>query len=64
MGLFHSGLLSILGTFKLKKTEYRKEGFDINVVKDPLFYLDAKAGQYKPLTLDAFEQIRIQKIRF
>ena len=52
------------GTFKLKKTEYRKEGIDPNIIKDPMFYLDAKVGQYKPLTIEAYEQIKSQKIRF
>ena len=57
-----SHLLS--GTFKLKKTEYRKEGIDPNIIKDPLFYLDAKVGQYKPLTVEVHEQILSQKIKF
>ena len=52
------------GTFKLKKTDYRKEGIDPNIIKDPLFYLDAKVGQYKPLTIEVHEQILAQKIKF
>ena len=52
------------GTFKLKKTEYRREGIDPNLIKDPLFYLDAKAGKYKLLTADVYEDIKSMKIRF
>ena len=48
----------------MKKTEYRKEGIDPNIIKDPLFYLDAKVGQYKPLTVEVHEQILSQKIKF
>ncbi|CAD5113864.1 DgyrCDS3028 [Dimorphilus gyrociliatus] len=52
------------GTFKLKKTEYRKEGYDPNQTKDPLYYLDVKLGEYKPLDKQAYEDILNQKIRY
>ncbi len=54
----------ITGTFKLKKVEYRKEGIDPNVVHDKMFYLDQKAGVYKALTKEAFEEIKLGKVRF
>uniref|UniRef100_A0A452VAB0 long-chain-fatty-acid--CoA ligase n=1 Tax=Ursus maritimus TaxID=29073 RepID=A0A452VAB0_URSMA len=46
------------GTFKLQKTELRKEGFDLAVVKDPLFYLDARKGRYVPLDQEAYTRIQ------
>uniref|UniRef100_A0A7N5JZF9 long-chain-fatty-acid--CoA ligase n=1 Tax=Ailuropoda melanoleuca TaxID=9646 RepID=A0A7N5JZF9_AILME len=46
------------GTFKLQKTELRKEGFDPAVVKDPLFYLDARKGRYVPLDQEAYTRIQ------
>lgn len=46
------------GTFKLQKTELRKEGFDPATVKDPLFYLDARKGRYLPLDQEAYTQIQ------
>lgn len=46
------------GTFKLQKTELRKEGFDPAVVKDPLFYLDARKGRYLPLDREAYTRIQ------
>lgn len=52
------------GTFKLKKTEYRKEGYDIAKTKDPMYYLDAKSGMYKPLDNQAYEDILNQRIRY
>lgn len=47
-----------LGTFKFQKTELRKEGFDPSVVKDPLFYLDARKGCYVALDQEAYTRIQ------
>ncbi|KAF7486409.1 Hypothetical predicted protein [Marmota monax] len=46
------------GTYKFQKTELRKEGFDPAVVKDPLFYLDARKGCYVPLDQEAYARIQ------
>ncbi|KAF6127218.1 solute carrier family 27 member 4 [Phyllostomus discolor] len=46
------------GTFKLQKMELRKEGFDPAVVKDPLFYMDARKGRYVPLDQEAYARIQ------
>ncbi|VFV21340.1 long-chain fatty acid transport [Lynx pardinus] len=46
------------GTFKLQKTELRKEGFDPSVVRDPLFYLDTRKGRYIPLDQEAYARIQ------
>ncbi|XP_060156335.1 long-chain fatty acid transport protein 4 isoform X1 [Globicephala melas] len=46
------------GTFKLQKTDLRKEGFDLTVVKDPLFYLDVRKGRYVPLDREAYTRIQ------
>ncbi|XP_068832774.1 long-chain fatty acid transport protein 4 [Capricornis sumatraensis] len=45
-------------TFKLQKTGLRKEGFDPTVVKDQLFYLDARKGLYVPLDHEAYTRIQ------
>ncbi|XP_017911366.1 PREDICTED: long-chain fatty acid transport protein 4 isoform X2 [Capra hircus] len=45
-------------TFKLQKTGLRKEGFDPTVVKDQLFYLDARKGRYVPLDHEAYTRIQ------
>ena len=51
-------LLPPSGTFKLQKTDLRKEGFDPTVLKDPLFYLDARKGRYVPLDREAYTRIQ------
>ncbi|MBF0353243.1 MAG: long-chain-acyl-CoA synthetase [SAR324 cluster bacterium] len=42
--------LEITGTFKHRKVELKKEGFDIHTVTDPLFVLFQKAKSYVAIT--------------
>ncbi|XP_062564532.1 long-chain fatty acid transport protein 4-like isoform X1 [Armigeres subalbatus] len=55
--------VDMTGTFKLKKLDLQKEGFDPNVIEDALFYLSTK-GTYESLTKEVFEQISRGEIRF
>ena len=56
-------LLNHLGTFKLKKRTYQSEGFDPTKIKDPVFYLDSRAGRYVRLTNDIYQDICSGKMR-
>ncbi|XP_063871974.1 long-chain fatty acid transport protein 1-like [Scylla paramamosain] len=49
--------IDVTGTFKLKKLTLQKEGFDINLVKDELYFLDGKLGKYVKLTPELFTKI-------
>lgn len=52
------------GTFKMKKTDLQKEGFNPdNVKNDQLYYLDVKTGKYVPLYSDAYQKIFSGEIR-
>eukprot|EP00058_Branchiostoma_floridae_P009386 XP_002594874.1 hypothetical protein BRAFLDRAFT_86042 [Branchiostoma floridae] len=51
------------GTFKLKKTDVRKEGFNPDVISDQMYYMDLSAGTYKPLDSAAYQDIVSGKIR-
>ncbi|RLU02066.1 MAG: long-chain-acyl-CoA synthetase [Ketobacter sp.] len=53
----------ITGTFKNRKVELKKEGFDPELSADPVFMLDPKAEAYVPLTPDHFQQIQRGEIR-
>jgi fatty-acyl-CoA synthase len=53
--------LDMTETFKQKKQELVREGFDLNVVADPLFFLDA--GAYRRLDADAYARIVDGSIR-
>lgn len=55
---FVNFLSHCLGTFKFQKTELRKEGFNPAVVRDPLFYLDARKRCYVALDQEAYTRIQ------
>jgi len=46
------GQADMTSTFKLKKVDLQREGYDRAVVRDPLFVRDETAGAYVPLTDD------------
>lgn len=52
------------GTFKLPKVTLQKEGYDPNIVKDPLYFLDFKDGKYVELNSNVYEDILNGQIRF
>ncbi|MCH2185430.1 long-chain-acyl-CoA synthetase [Myxococcota bacterium] len=48
--------MRITGTFKHQKVDYRKEGFDPSVVKDPLYLLDG--NHYEEIDSEVFEDLQ------
>ena len=52
------------GTFKLKKHELQRQGFDPSTVSDPLYVLHPKQGTYVPLDAAVYGQISSQQLRF
>jgi fatty-acyl-CoA synthase len=44
-------------TFKQRKIELQKQGFDPAVIEDPVYVRDAATGRYAVLTLDQYEAI-------
>ncbi|RUS69208.1 hypothetical protein EGW08_023029 [Elysia chlorotica] len=46
----HIPVQALTGTFKNKKGDLAKEGYDLNIVKDPLYFLDHENKAYSPLT--------------
>jgi fatty-acyl-CoA synthase len=55
--------IEITGTFKHRKVEAMKEGFDPALVDDPLYFLDAKEGRYVPLDATLHTRIQSGQIR-
>ncbi|XP_038072182.1 very long-chain acyl-CoA synthetase-like [Patiria miniata] len=55
--------MQITGTFKHKKTDLAREGFDPNVISDPLFFMDTDKKTYAPLDNDVMRKIIIGKAR-
>jgi fatty-acyl-CoA synthase len=55
--------LDITETFKQKKHQLIREGFDPHRVTDPLFFRHPKSGAYRPLDADAYARILEGSIR-
>ncbi|OXA48216.1 Long-chain fatty acid transport protein 4 [Folsomia candida] len=53
--------LDMTGTYKLKKNEYQKSGFDIHLFQDPVYFFNGKC--YTILDEDLYENIISQKVR-
>jgi fatty-acyl-CoA synthase len=57
------GEIEITGTFKHRKVELVKDGYDPRTVKDPLYFLDPVSAQYVPLTPDLHDRIVAGEVR-
>lgn len=55
--------IEITGTFKHRKVDATKEGFDPTRVADPLHFLDSKEGRYVPLDEALHARIQSGQIR-
>lgn len=54
--------LDITSTFKQMKGTVKKEGYDLNIIQDPMFYFNLKSMKYVKLTNDIAKQINSQEI--
>ncbi len=55
--------IDMTGTFKVRKTELQRQGFDPGVSGSPLYFRDGAAGRYRVLDEATFEGIRSGAIR-
>ncbi|XP_072039078.1 long-chain fatty acid transport protein 6-like [Amphiura filiformis] len=49
--------MDVTGTFKHKKTDLVKEGFDPNLVSDPMYFLETEKKTYVPLDQQVMQKI-------
>ncbi|HEY4942089.1 MAG TPA: long-chain-acyl-CoA synthetase [Rhizomicrobium sp.] len=56
--------LEITGTFKQRKVELVKDGFDPAAIRDPLYWLDHASGRYEALTAEIYAAIVGGKVKF
>jgi hypothetical protein len=49
------------GTYKMKKLRFQEEGYDINEIKDKMYFL--LKGEFVPLDQELFDKINTGKIR-
>lgn len=57
-------IMATTGTFKYKKTDLKKEGFNINEVKDPVYAVLPGAKEYVKVTLQIYKDIMSGKYRY
>jgi len=55
--------LDVTGTFKQRKVDLVKEGFDPAAVKDDIFFNDTQQGAYVPLDAALYEKIQARTFR-
>ncbi len=56
--------LSITPTFKFKKVELKKEGFDLEMIDDPLYVMLPSKAEYVPLTKEIYDNILNGQYKF
>lgn len=57
------GSIAATGTFKERKVDLVKDGFDPRAISDELAYFDADAGRYRPLDPETYDKIVAGEIR-
>ncbi|XP_033109373.1 very long-chain acyl-CoA synthetase-like [Anneissia japonica] len=55
--------MPVTGTYKHRKVELLKEGFDPQIVEDPMYFFDQTAKSYSLLDMPAFEKILRGEVR-
>ena len=53
----------LTGTFKYTKVNLKEEGFDLNIVSEPIFFLDPRCKKYVPLDNEVFSLLMENKLR-
>jgi fatty-acyl-CoA synthase len=59
-----SSQIDVTGTFKQRKVDLVREGFDPAAIGDPLYFLDAAEGRYERLTPARYADILAGQVRF
>jgi fatty-acyl-CoA synthase len=55
--------LSTTATFKLKKTDLQREGFDPSAISDPLYMRHPQFDRYVPLDRELFARLTAGELR-
>jgi fatty-acyl-CoA synthase len=53
----------VTGTFKLRKVDLQREGFDVSHIQDPVYLRDDEVGAYLPLTKKLRKQVLSGELR-
>uniref|UniRef100_A0A1B0GBY8 long-chain-fatty-acid--CoA ligase n=1 Tax=Glossina morsitans morsitans TaxID=37546 RepID=A0A1B0GBY8_GLOMM len=55
--------IDLTGTFKLRKIDLQKEGYDPNIINDPLYYQTC-TGKYEPISKEIYGMICRNELKF
>ena len=55
--------IEVTGTFKQRKVEMVREGFNPSTIPNPLFWLNPASGRYEPLTAERYADIVEDKVK-
>jgi fatty-acyl-CoA synthase len=55
--------IDMTGTFKQKKVDLARQGFDPSLVPDPIYFNDAQAGRFVPLDTALYRRIQSGEVR-
>ncbi|UJR35625.1 hypothetical protein I4U23_028375 [Adineta vaga] len=56
--------IELTGTFKVKKTVFQEEAYDLNRINEPIYYLNQQKQSYEELTREIHDLILKEKVRF
>jgi len=59
-----SAHIDVTGTFKQRKVDLVREGFDPAAIADPLYFLDPASGKYERLTPERYADIVEGRVKF
>lgn len=55
--------IPLTNTFKMIKTDLKKDSFNVNVIKDSVYFLDPTSSSYIPVTESLYKDICNGKVR-
>jgi fatty-acyl-CoA synthase len=55
--------IAVTGTFKQRKVDLVREGFDPAAIADPLYYFDADTGRYERLTTERYADVVAGRVK-
>lgn len=56
-------VIDLTGTYKMRKVDYQKEGFDLDKITDQVYFFDAPSQSYVPFNNTLHDQLKSGKIR-
>ncbi len=56
--------IELTGTFKVKKTVFQEEGYDLTRISEPIYYLNQQKQIYERVTPEIYDLIIKGKLKF